>query len=384
MTLDLRENLIQVLHLNTLSRLPNLKVLRLTRNPVKELFGVEKAVVSKVPYLEQLDLSHTQLWSIGPGGFQGLVHLQQLDLRGSHFEHFSHDLLQNLTELKEVLTSNYRLCCPGILPDNAPITCSVDTISMSPCENLLKVKFYQVTLIVIGLVAVLGNAACVPIRLAVHKESMDSSFSILVTNLNAANLLMGVYCGIIAGADQVFRGNFLNNEKAWTNSVACHLAGFLYLLSSDVSAFTIAVITWGQVTQILSALRDLRCCQRLGKRSSIIACLLVWAVTSTLTASFLFPPGFQWATYRRSVLCVPSPAALDGEHGAYSVVTHAVIRPVTLLLVSVGQAWLYRRVHTHTSSLTTADPDAHRLARQFTLVAVTDCVCWAVVSGVTL
>jgi hypothetical protein len=217
---------------------------------------VEEATVSKMPYLEQLDLSHTQLWSIGPDVFQGLVRLQQLDLRGSHFEHFSQDLLQNLTDLREVLTSNYRLCCSGILPDTALMTCVVDEISMSSCGDLLRVKLYQVALIVISLVAVLGNAACVPIRLAVHKESMDSSFSVLFTSLNAANLLMGVYCGIIAGADQMFRGNFLNNEMAWTNSVACHLAGVLYLLSSDVSAFTIAVITWGQVTQILRASRD--------------------------------------------------------------------------------------------------------------------------------
>jgi hypothetical protein len=309
MTLDLRENLIQALYLNTLSRLLNLKVLRLAHNPLKEIFGAEETLVLKLPSLEQLDLSHTQLWAIGPGGFQGLVRLQQLDFRGSHFVHFSQDLLQNLTELREVLTSNYRLCCPGILPYTAQVVCVVDEKSMSSCEDLLRVKFYQAVLIVISLVAVLGNAACVPIRLAVHKESLDSSFSILMTNLNAANFLMGVYCGIIAGADQVFRGNFLNNEKAWTDSVACQLAGVLYLLSSDVSAFTIAVIAWGQVTQIVNLSEDLRYCQPLGKRSSTIACLLVWVVSSTRTATLLFLTGSQWAAHRRSVLCVPSPAA---------------------------------------------------------------------------
>jgi Leucine-rich repeat (LRR) protein len=119
MTLDLSENLIQILDLNTLSGLPNLKVLRLTHNPVAEIFGVDEAMVSKMPYLEQLDLSYTQLLYIGSGGLQGLVYLQQLDLRGSRVERFSHDMLQNLTALKEVLTSNYRLCCPGILPDTA-------------------------------------------------------------------------------------------------------------------------------------------------------------------------------------------------------------------------------------------------------------------------
>jgi hypothetical protein len=68
------------------------------------------------------------------------------------------------------------------------------------------------------------------------------------------------------------------------------------------------------------------------------------------------------------------------------VVTHAGLRPVLLLLVAAGQAWLYRAAHhaQHKAGVLVSKGDLHRLARQFIQVAVTDCVCWAVVSCATL
>jgi hypothetical protein len=249
---------------------------------------------------------------------------------------------------------------------------------------LLRVRFYQVALVVISLVAVLSNAACVPIRLAVHKESMGSSFSILVTNLNVANLLMGVYCGIIAGADAVFRGSFVHKEQAWTDSVLCRGAGFVYLLSVEVSAFTVVLVTWDRVSHLLCTLQAPSCPLGLGTRSSALACVVTWVVGLTWSTMFLFPSVSQWAAYRRSGVCLPLPVTADGRQGSYSVVTHAGVRPVLLLLAASGQARVYRRVRKSKSCLTTAERKALCLARQFMQVAVTDCVCWVVVSCATL
>jgi hypothetical protein len=316
-TLDLTDNEVRVLEMAALSKLPNLRALLLARNPVSEMRGGEDARLldpgdtkgdnnyslsvldlsytqlqqlddihlAQLPLLEQLDLSHTPLKTITPDGFSQQLHLQQLNLKGCPLEDFSLGLFQNINELREVLTPNYRLCCPGILSLTAPTSaCVADEDTVSSCGDLLRVKFYQVALVVISLVAMLGNAACVPIRLAVHKESKDSSFSILVTSLNAANLLMGVYCGIIAGADEVLRGSFVHEERAWTDSVMCRVAGFLYLLSTEVSAFTITLITWDRVSLTLFSLRGYRI--GFGTRSSLTACVLVWLVGASLSLSY--------------------------------------------------------------------------------------------------
>jgi hypothetical protein len=259
----------------------------------------------------------------------------------------------------------------------------IDKVAMSSCEDLLRVKFYQVTLIVISLVAVLGNAACVPIRLAVHKESMHNSFSILVTSLNVANLLMGVYCGIIAGADEVLRGRFVHNEKAWTDSSLCRGAGFLYLLSTEVSTLTITIVTLER-SSYLCSLQGPGFHVQLGTRSSMSVSVAIWIVGATVSVVFLCPSVSPWAMYRCTAICVPLPTAADGRQGMYSTVMHAGLRPLLLLLVSAGQTWLYRRAHSDKSRLTTAHCEALRFARQFRQVAVTNSVCWAVVGCVTL
>jgi hypothetical protein len=207
---------------------------------------------------------------------------------------------------------------------------------------------------------------------------MDSSFSILVTNLNAANLLMSVYCGIIAGADEVLRGSFVHNERAWTGSVICQVAGALYLLSAEVSVLTITLITCDRV---LCSLRGTGFHLQLGRRSSLSACVLVWIVGATISAVFVFPSVSQMAMPRRSSICVPLPVGGDRRQASYPVVIDAGLRPLLLLLVSGGQAWLYRWVHNHK---TPSDPESLRPARQFLQVAVTNIVCWAVVSCVTL
>jgi hypothetical protein len=296
------------------------------------------------------------------------------------------DLFHNLTELSEVVTPNYRLCCQGVLPPTMLASdCEADQQTVSSCEDLLRVKFYQVLLFCFSLVAVLGNAACVPIRLAVHKESMDSSFSVLVTNLNVANLLMGVYCGILATADHVMRGDYVQSERAWTSSVLCRVAGCLCLLSSHVSAFTIALVTWDRVLDLGVFARSPRGHWRLGKWSARAACVVTWGVGAMLTWLFLWPPGSGWEAHRYTGVCVPLPAVVAGP-SRYSVVTHAGLRPVLLLLVAAGQAWLYRAAHhaQHKAGVLVFKGDPHRQARQFMQVAVTDCACWAVVSSVTL
>jgi hypothetical protein len=425
--LDISENDVQILNFNTLTQFPNLKMLYLRDNPITSIVGMVNRQlytsnptnvmnVSETPdntfnisrltsldlsytqlqhvdgedlaglsHLQQLDLSYTQLRSIGPGGFRSLTQLRQLNLKGCPLEDFSLDLFQNLRELTEVVTPNYRLCCQGVLPPLALSECVTDHVALSSCERLLRVRFYSVALICFTLVSVLGNVACVVVRFLKHKESMDSSFSVLVTNLNVANLLMGVYCGILATADHVMRGDYVQSERAWTSSVLCRVAGCLCLLSSHVSAFTIALVTWDRVLDLGVFARSPRGHWRLGKWSARAACVVTWGVGAMLTWLFLWPPGSGWEALSYTGVCVPLPAAVAGP-SRYSVVTHAGLRPVLLLLVATGQAWLYRAAHhtQHKAGMLLSKGDPHRLARQFVQVAVTDCACWAVVSCATL
>lgn len=65
----------------------------------------------------------------------------------------------------------------------------------------------------------------------------------LVCNLAAADFFMGVYLGLLAVVDASTLGEFRMFAIPWQMSVGCQLSGFLAVLSSELSVFTLALIT---------------------------------------------------------------------------------------------------------------------------------------------
>jgi leucine-rich repeat-containing G protein-coupled receptor 7/leucine-rich repeat-containing G protein-coupled receptor 8 len=69
----------------------------------------------------------------------------------------------------------------------------------------------------IGFCALFGNILSVIYRLVYHRERMQLSYEVFVTNLAVADTIMGIYLLIIAVADAMFRNRLvsrgLNTEK---------------------------------------------------------------------------------------------------------------------------------------------------------------------------
>jgi hypothetical protein len=75
------------------------------------------------------------------------------------------------------------------------------------------------------------------------KHASKSAFNTLVSSLCLADFLMGVCIAIIGAADVTFQGRYALYELIWLHSAACKVAGFLSLVSSEVSALIILLIT---------------------------------------------------------------------------------------------------------------------------------------------
>lgn len=65
----------------------------------------------------------------------------------------------------------------------------------------------------------------------------------LVCNLAVADFFMGIYLGFLAVVDAATLGEFRRFAIKWQLSSACQVAGFFGVLSSELSVFTLAVIT---------------------------------------------------------------------------------------------------------------------------------------------
>nr|KAG5691622.1 hypothetical protein BaRGS_023793 [Batillaria attramentaria] len=153
-------------------------------------------------------------------------------------------MLSGTVSLQAVFSDNYKLCCPASLPADFNLNnCQAPSDEISSCQSLLRADVYRVFLSVFAILSLTGNTGTFVFRSFAKSSNSNSGFSVFVSHLCLADLLMGVYLAMIGVADRLYQGTYLWEDVQWRNSVACKVAGFLSLLSSEASAFIICLIT---------------------------------------------------------------------------------------------------------------------------------------------
>ncbi|XP_070179145.1 G-protein coupled receptor GRL101-like [Littorina saxatilis] len=396
--MDLSHNGIDAVNMTAFLAMPNLKALVLADNPLTDLHSTpskaQSTILKKVDLsktslemfesnafsnfraLQHLNLSHTNIHTIGNGGFSFIRALRSVDLTGSPVTYFTPDLFQGLTSLERVISPNYRLCCKRLLPETFDVQqCFAPQNEISSCEDLLRSEAYRGCLWLISLMSVVGNSLSFIMRTCVLRAVSKSGFNVFVTHLSLADLLMGVNMAIVGTADGLSRGSYLFYEATWTKSPGCRVAGCLSLLSSEVSALLILLITLDRFVVIRFPFSQFR----FGKNSASAACLATWVIGLVLTTVPLLPATSHWQFYSQTGICIPLPVTRQEFQGrSYSVGVVIVLNFILFVLVAAGQAAIYRSVQQNamTTSETSFKSRDLTVARRLITVAVTDFLCW--------
>nr|KAG5695272.1 hypothetical protein BaRGS_028207 [Batillaria attramentaria] len=394
--LDLSANLLTSINLHTFVGLKNLHVLRLAANPLTSLTnsGAEGLhvnlhtldlsltdldayngqVLAEFPHVTNLNMSHGALTTITVEGLKSTPGLEVLDVRQSPLKEFPHHLLRHLPSLRSVYASNFKLCCAATLPENFNLNnCHAPIDEIASCDDLLRSNAYRGFLWVMASMAIVGNAGSFAARV-VQKEAVKTGFHVFVTNLSVADFLMGVYLTIIGIADQVYRGNYLWNDNLWKGSVACKMAGLLSLLSSEVSAFFICLITLDRflVLRFPFSMFHFR------KSSALVASAVAWAAGLVLAMIPLLPMTPEWEFYSQTGICIPLPVtrkAFEGQSYAFGLMV--VFNFVLFILIVIGQVLIFSSIRNNT--ITTVSNRINQdatIARRLTTIVLSDFLCW--------
>ena len=394
---DLSENKLVTVKTNIFLVLYNLKIVSLARNPLSVLFKeqsgsrqhslknvdlsytqlrvFESDSLSYFTELQRLNISYTSIHTITTSGLQLLPTLTELSMTGSPVRAFPIDIFKGLTHLRKVFAQNYKLCCKDVLPEQLDQRfCFAPQDEISSCDDLLQSGVYRGFLWLISSLSVTGNGFCLVIRFYLQKSASKSGFNVFVTNLCLADLLMGVYSVIIGVADELFRGRFLYHDTAWKSSAACKVAGFLSLLSSEVSALTIWLITLDRFI----VLRFPFSSWRFQRGSAAAACLMTWFVGCALAAVPLLPVTSHWEFYGQTGICIPLPVTRrDFKGRSYSFSVIIILNFILFLLIAAGQGFIYWSVQQNAMTTdTTRKSRDGTIARRLVTVAVTDFLCW--------
>lgn len=395
--LDVSENELEWLDMKDFLYLRNLKVLVLSKNPLQSIFNSEPSTKQDTlsvidmsftaltifdsepfvsfPRLSKLSLTHTAIKSISDDGFKFAANLAELNLSGSDVRTFPVDVFKGLANLQLVVTDNYKLCCKATLPELFDEkNCLAPQDEVSSCDDLLRSDAYRGCLWLFSALSIFGNGGSLLVRLLLQKTASKSGYNVLVTHLGVADLLMGVYLAIVGGADLSYRGRYLWNENNWRNSHLCHLAGFLSLLSKEMSALTICIITLDRFIVLHFPFTPFR----LQKKSAAVVAGICWFVSMVIATVPLLPMTSHWEFYSQTGVCIPLPItrkAFSGQNYSFGVLI--VFNFVLFLLVAFGQAFIFWSLRSNLlTSETTKKSQDLTIARRLITIVVTDFFCW--------
>ena len=396
--LDLSDNNIQVVNMSVFSRCTNLRTLILAGNPMGRLHSepstslqqralrtldlsrtnlteFDSRPLSTFMFLHTLNMSSSPVHTVHATGFRYTPRLANLYMDGTPVQRFPPDVFKPLSQLRTVTANTYKLCCQEILPGQYEvISCVAPRNEISSCEDLLQSGLYRVFLWLISFLSLLGNMFCLVVRVCVYRSVSTGGFHVFVTNLSMADLLMGVYIAFIGGADAIYRGKYLHFDEIWMHSVACKVAGFLSLLSSEVSVLIIWLITLDRFIVLHFPFSTMRF-QRI---SAAVACSVTWLVGWILAITPLLPMTSHWEFFSQTGICIPLPVTRQDFKGkAYSFSVFIVFNFILFLFISNGQAFIYWSVwkNAYKTDTTKVSRDL-TIARRLISVAVTDFLCW--------
>ncbi|XP_038052726.1 uncharacterized protein LOC119725394 [Patiria miniata] len=253
------------------------------------------------------------------------------------------DALTDLESFETLYVDDYRLCCEFVeLLPHFPVTNCKTTEAQPPlnlCGTLMRNQLLRVSMWVLGLSALIGNAVVIIWRCLQDKEKggkwIHSSF---VLNLAISDLMMGVYMLIIAGADIYFGADYSDVASEWRSSIVCKIAGVMSVLSSEASVFFVTLISLNCFFSIVFPFSRFR----IREKSATVIITIIWLAAVCLSVGPTVFVGSDSEVYGLSDVCIGLP--LTTVPTSYVIKEHN-LGDANTIPIPVGQgnqpAWIY-------------------------------------------
>lgn len=266
-----------------------------------------------------------------------------------------------------------------------------------PCRDLFDSWWLRAAIWFVFLFAFSGNILVLLVLGSVKSSSSHSALTsimwlqgghskrhidvprFLVLNLAFADLLMSLYLGLLAFVDLSTLGDFRSYAVRWQHSSGCQLAGFLAVLSSELSVFILAIITLERNYAITNAVH-------LNRRLSLQKAMFIMLLGYLFALGMALMPLNGVSDYRKFSICLPldlgstttGDTQNDHHHQAY-LVTLISINSVSFLLLF----GCYLRMYCAIRGSQAWNTNDLRIAKRMSILVVTDFLCWVPIIAVS-
>lgn len=249
-----------------------------------------------------------------------------------------------------------------------------------PCQDLFDTWWLRFGIWSVFLLAFTGNILVIVVLSLVRPSSATSALTsimwlahskrhidvprFLVINLAIADLLMAIYLGLLAFVDLSTLGEFKLFAIKWQYSSGCKLAGFLGVLSSELSVFILAIITLERNYAITNAVH-------LNRRLSLQKAMIIMLVGYTFALSMAIMPLNGISDYRKFSICLPLNIDSNLSSQIYIISLISINTFSFLLLLSC-----YLRMYFAIRGSQAWNTNDLRIVKRMSILVITDFLCW--------
>ncbi|XP_041345345.1 LOW QUALITY PROTEIN: lutropin-choriogonadotropic hormone receptor [Pyrgilauda ruficollis] len=254
----------------------------------------------------------------------------------------------------------YDFCQPKVL------TCTPEPDAFNPCEDILGYSFLRVLIWFINILAIAGNFTVLLVLLTSHYKLTVPRF--LMCNLSFADFCMGLYLLLIASVDAQTSGQYYNHAIDWQTGSGCSTAGFFTVFASELSVYTLTVITlerWHTITYAMQLDRKLRL------RHAVPIMLGGWLFSIGIAVL----PLFGVSSYMKVSICLP----MDIETGLSQAYILLILVLNVVAFVVICACYIKIYIAVQNPELVAANKDT-KIAKRMAILIFTDFTCMAPIS----
>ncbi|GFQ77785.1 thyrotropin receptor [Trichonephila clavata] len=256
--------------------------------------------------------------------------------------------------------------CGQLSKNYRDVECFPSPDAFNPCEDVMGNMLLRVVVWIVVVTSVMGNVAVMVVLMSTGACNSVSKF--LMCNLAFADFCMGCYLLMIAAMDLHSIGTYFNYAIDWQHGYGCQVAGFLTVFATELSIYTLTVISverWYAITYAINLNKRLK----LRRAANIMAVGWIFA----LTMAFL--PLINVNGFSRTSICLP----MKNQHVGDVVYLMILLVTNSLAFVFIFFCYgnMYMSVIRHQSRATANDM---AVAKRMAMLVMTDFLCWAPVA----
>ena len=187
---------------------------------------------------------------------------------------------------------------------------------------------------------------------------------------------------IIAGADQAYRGEYFLFSESWQDSSLCNTAGFVSMLSSEVSVLLVALIS---IDRVLCVVFPFHQDIHMTPTSSHILIAGTWVLAFVLSLVPILVPEYSGEFYGQSSVCLGLPLTSTRPSGwEYSIFIFLGLNFFSFVIILICYVMIFITVQRSASKMRSRMQTAQstkmsaqiKLASKMALIVGTDFCCW--------